>query len=218
MDVTDDTAAKELLKAYTRRIEDAKVKVSSFVFDRALFKSSIKVLGDSGFTLSEGERSDLRTSVGTLACLPVARIKGSNEHIYEISTLKKRTFGESIRDCILKSKRSLSEDLTVLGREWFEPEVSCYSETDCIINGMLLVHKMPTGALRLELLSSWGSAGESELALMMKHAIKMGYELYPADTPVIIHRHDKASYRLSAYCLPGVKGRPSIYGNRPEVQ
>ncbi len=58
------------------------------------------------------------------------------------------------------------------------------------------------------------SAGESELALMMKYAIRKGFELYPADTKVIIPRHDKASLRLSAYCLPNVKGRPSVYGSR----
>ncbi len=217
MAVTDDSfAAKELLEIYSSRIKDDGVKWSSFVFDKVLCKASVKVLGDAGFTLIEREGPDLFTSVGALCSLPLVRIKGNSDNIYEITTLKKRAFNEGIRECLSKTKRNFPEDLATLGMGWFEPEVSCYSEAECILNGLLLVHKMYDGALRVELLSSWGSAGETELALMMKHAISKAYELYPAETKVIIHRHDKASRQLSKYCLPNVKGNPSIYGKRPE--
>ena len=216
--VTDDVAAKELITDYSMRVREAGVKLSYFVFDKDTCKASIEVLGECGFTLSEAEGNDLITSVGSLISLPIARIKGNDDNIYELGTLKKRAFGEVIKDCFANSKRDLSDALFAIGREWFEPEISCYSENDCIINGMLLVHKLPDGALRLELLSSWGTAEETELAQMIKHAIATALELYPADTQVIIHRHDKASRKLSTYCLPKLKGRPSIYGKREEVE
>ncbi len=219
MDVRDNSvAAEELLKAYKRRIDDAGVQCSSFVLDKDLYKTSIKVLGDFGFTLSEGEGPDIYTSVGDLIKSPLARIKEECDSIYELGTLKKRAFGESVRDCLSKTKRNFPEDLASLGMGWFEPEVSCYSEMDCALNGMLLVHKMPDGALRVELLSSWGPGGETVAALMIKYAIKNAFELYQGKTQVIIHRHDKVSLHLSSYCLPNVKGRPSIYGNRSEEQ
>jgi hypothetical protein len=219
MDATGDpVATEELLKTYKRRIDEAGVKSSSFVLDKELHKNSIKVLRDFGFTLSEGEGPDIYTSVGNLIKSPLARIKGNCDNIYELRTLKKRAFGECVRDCLSKTKRSFPEDLPSLGMGWFEPDVSCYSEMECTLNGMLLVHKMPDGALRVELLSSWGPGGETAVALMIKYAIENTFELYPTKTPVIIHRHDKVSLRLSSYCLPNVKGRPSIYGNRPEVQ
>ena len=81
---------------------------------------------------------------------------------------------------------------------------------------MLLVHKLPDASLRIELLSSWGTAGEAELALMIKNAITRANEIYPKETPVIIHRHDKASRHLAAYCLPKAKGHPSVRGERTE--
>ena len=216
MDVHDAASAKELLNTYSRRIENSGVEWSSFVFDKVLNTTSIGVLGDSGFTLTEGEGEDLFTSVGALVKRLFVKIKGSDDSIYGLGTLKNRTFNEVINDCLSKTKRDLPEYLSTIGIEWFEPVVSCYSETECIINGMLLVHKLPDGALRVELLSSWGSAGETELALMIKYAIKTASELYPPDTPVIVHRHDELSRRLSSYCLPNVKGRPSIFGKRLE--
>ena len=218
MEVKDAAAAKELLDAYSRRMKEAGIKQSSFVFDKALCSTSIGVLGDSGFTLTEVEGTDLFTSVGALVSRLLTRIKGSDDSIYGLGTLKNRTFREVIRDCLSKTKRELPEYLSRVGTEWFEPEVSCYSETEYIINGLLLVHKLPEVALRVELLSSWGSGGETELALMIKYAVSTAFELYPPDTPVMIHRHDELSRRLSSYCLPNVKGRPSVYGKRREME
>ncbi len=218
MEVKDAAAAKELIDAYSRRMIEAGTEWSSFVFDKVQCSTSIEVLRDSGFTLTEGEGTDLYTSVGVLVNRLLVRIKGSDDSIYGLGTLKKRTFNEVIRDCLSKTKRKLPEYLSNVGTEWFDPEVSCYSETECNINGMLLVHKLPEVALRVELLSSWGSGGETELALMIKYAVSTAFELYPPETPVIIRRHDELSRRLSSYCLPNVKGRPSIYGKRREMQ
>ena len=116
-----------------------------------------------------------------------------------MNTLEERAFRRGILNCVVHSQRQLLDDLTTLPSSWFEPEVSCYVETDERMNGFLLVHRLPSGCLRVESMCAFGPDLKKDLMYMIRFAIRQAVRLYTEETRVILPGRDESTRKLIKY-------------------
>ena len=176
------------------------------------------ILAGAGFDLKKLEGEDLIVTVGMLSELDILKKGKIPDYLGSVETLTSRPFRRGLMNCIFHTKRDKLEDLSCLPLEWFEPEVSCYVQTDEKITGMLLVHRCISGRLRVEFMSAIGPDGRKDLLHMMKYSILQAVSAYPADTEVIIPRRDAASRKLAGYFFPDRKGETCLFGERTESE
>ena len=138
------------------------------------------------------------------------------EHILPLSGLMVRKFRNGIVDCIIKSKRTLLSDLSMLPMNWYDQEISCYTECDDRVNGFLLVHVTPSKRLRVELFSATGPDSRIDLLNMLRFSLRAAGERYGPETEVVLIRRDEAAKKLIGYLFPGRKGRRIFTGKREE--
>ncbi len=213
----DLEAGEVLFSKYGQMVnrDEAQMSVLWLPSEEAADKEDL--LEYAGFSLSEKEGRNMVVTVGDLSKLDIVKKTKLPSYIKELGTLMMRPFRRGIMNCIFHTKRELLEDLSTLPMEWYEPEVSCYVETDDKINGLLLVHKTPSGLLRLELMSAFGPDSRVDLLHMVRFSILQAVKLYPEDTRVILPRRDESAKKLSQYFFPKGQGVPSLYGERREV-
>ncbi|MCR5594682.1 MAG: hypothetical protein K6G12_02435 [Lachnospiraceae bacterium] len=214
--VSDDAAYKDLLNEYSEMARRDGVVRTSFEFSDDELKEYKDLLADEGFKIKEQEGSDLMFTVGDLKLLRIAKLLKTPSYICNLGMLKNRSFRRGIVDCVYNIKRRLPEDIIRLPMEWFEPEISCYEESDGDSNGFLLIHKCPSGRLKIELLADWGPDAKKELVHMIAFTLKRAFEIYPDDTEIILHRFDEPSRKLAGYFFPQLKGNVGIFGTRTE--
>lgn len=89
-------------------------------------------------------------------------------------------------------------------------------EADDRINGFLLVHKLPSGKLRVECMCAFGPDLKKDLVYLMRFAILHAARIYTEDTEVIIPRKDDSTRQLAGYFFPNVAGEQCICGERNE--
>ena len=175
------------------------------------------ILGYAGFDPSDKEGMNLVVTVGKLKELDIVKKARTPSYLKPINTLLARTFRRGVMNCVVHSGRRLLDDLTTLPMEWFDPEVSCYVEADDRIDGLLLVHKLPSGKLRVECMCAFGPDLKKDMAYMMRFAILQAARLYPDDTEVIIPRRDESTKQLAGYLFPNAAGEKCICGERDEA-
>ncbi|MCR5654452.1 MAG: hypothetical protein K6G07_02285 [Lachnospiraceae bacterium] len=214
--VTDASAKKLLFEEYASRATEEEVTKSYFKFTTDAAGSLRETFEGEGFETEDCEGDDIVVTIERLLELPMVKKTKTPPYIVELGTLKSRSFRSGVIDCMYHIHRELPEDLAALSLDWYEPDVSCYEESDGNIDGFLLVHRMTSGKLRVELLADWGPDEKKNLMYMVRFSILRAAELYPHDTEVVIHRHDSATFKLSAYLFPEAKGEESFSGQRQE--
>ncbi|MCR5627022.1 MAG: hypothetical protein K6F99_06860 [Lachnospiraceae bacterium] len=212
--INDEEAGDELLSSYVGMADESYIDKTVFDLPHSSLVEYEELLKKNGFDIIEGESNDLYVTVGDIFNLDFIKKKEPPSYIYSLGTLDSRSFKRGIIECIYNSKREVLEDLSNLPIDWYEQDVSCYEEADGSIKGFLLVHRLPSGGLRIELLSDWGPDGQKMLLHMVRFSALRVKELYSPETPVVIHRHDAASTNLATYMFPQVKGAKSIKGER----
>jgi hypothetical protein len=114
-------------------------------------------------------------------------------------------------------RKGLLEDLAYLPINWFEMDVSSYSEADEKVNGFLLVRKNPSGTLQVKLFIAAGPDYLINLVSMVRFSVQKAYEIYPPDTKIIIKRHNDQTRAFVGKLFPTVKGETAIMGERNEA-
>lgn len=215
MEVSDSNAGKPLMDAYTERVAAEGVTRSYFCMEKTE-KNAISLLKRSGFKVEEAEHDDVIVTLKDLLDLKLVQIGNIPSNIIELGALKSRSFRSGVIDCMYHIHRDLLEDLSALSLDWYEPEISCYEESNGNINGYFLIHRLESGRFRTELLADWGP-DEKYLMYMIRFCVRRAAKLYPEDSEVIIHRHDEATYHLTERLFPGAKGKDSYRGERKEA-
>lgn len=175
-------------------------------------------LKKAGFSMEEQEGEELAVTVGMLKNLDIVKKTKSPSHIRPLGTLEPRLFRRGLMNCLFHTKRDKIDDLAALPTDWFEPEVSCYAETDSRVTGLLLVHRCSSGRLRVEFMSATGPDGSTDLLYMVRCSILKAASNYPDDTAVVLPRHDESSRKLAGYFFPEGRGEMCIYGERAESE
>ena len=213
---TDPDTGKALFDEYGFEVsEDGAVK-STAEFTVSDMEGLKGILTEAGFSFTEKEGGNLIVTVENLSELAIVKKKKVPGYIKPFGTLMLRPYRRGLMNCIFHTKRELLVDLSSLPMDWFDPDLSCYVETDDKITGFLLIHKLPSGRLRVEFVSAFGPDAKTDIIYMMRYAILQSFIEYPGETEVILPRRDVAAKKLTEYFFPGEKGEPSVLCERKE--
>ena len=207
---------ESLFSMYGLFVNSMMIRKSTVDLPKAEAEGVEKALLDAEFEVTEREGSDLVVTVGDLAKLDVVKKTKLPPNLYPFDKLMSRPYRSGIMNCIFRTKREILEDLSNLPMEWFDPELSCYVQTDDRVTGFLLVHKLPSGRLRVEFMSAIGPDARIDLVYMVRYSIMNAVKSYPKDTQVILPRRDLAAQKLVEYFFPGMRGEAHIFGEREE--
>ncbi|MBR3524646.1 MAG: hypothetical protein IKO11_02260 [Lachnospiraceae bacterium] len=212
----DSDAGSEVLAEYARMAADEGAERTFYSLPQKECEALGGLLKEAGFSEEKQEGQDIVLTVGQFMELDVMKHPKVPDYVKSLEELRSRSFRRGLMDCVYHVHRDLPEDLTALSLDWYDLQVSCYEELDDNVNGFLLVHRTASGKLRLDLLADWGPDARLSLVYLMRHAILKASEVYPADTQVVLHRHDDSSYKLAAYLFPNAKGEACLGGERKE--
>lgn len=207
-------SGRELINAFRKdAVEEA---VAKTYFEKKDPEDGLPdILSKLKFKTAKQESRDIYITVGELAENKVAAKKAPS-YIKSLSEVSYREFRQGIIGCLYNGKKGMVEDLSTLSMDWYEPGISCVVKTDDELTGFLLVHKLPSGGLMPLLFYASGPNFRVDLLDMMCYAIRKAASDYPAETKVLIRRHNNAVHALSDKLFPGIKGEEVLFGERPE--
>ena len=209
---TDNMAAAEMLEVYNTRVSNAKVVSTYFEFPYETVSAYSSAFEAAGFSVEEAEGQTITVTVRELERHPIAKRK-MPEYIMPVSNLMVRSFRKGITNCMFRGcTGGLLPDVSHLPISWYEPEISCYVETDGKPNGFLLVHKDKDSILEVQMLFASGPDYVLNVAQMTGFAMAAALTLYSSETRIKIRRHNKATAALAAKLFPGKKGERVLRG------
>ncbi len=216
IDAAKDDAGDALFNEYNDIILKDQVSLSCFEISDDEGKKAEELLSSQGFDYKEREGRMIIVTVSDLKKLDILKLnKRVPAYIHPLSDISEWDFRRGLIGCIFQSKRTLIQDLCSLPMEWYEHDLSCYIESDGRAEGFLLVHKTPSGKLRVELFINAGP-DPKELFQMARYSVKKVIELYDDDTEIVLVRRDKETMKLSGYLFPSTKGAMVYIGRRKE--
>ena len=210
----DGDQAKKLFAEYKKDTDENEIRQTSF--ELACEKEREAVFSENGFTTEMREAKQVTVTVSDIAKLPISKKMKTPKYIRDLSELDARVFKRGLLNCLFYGRRETTEDLNALPMDWFDCDVSCYTETDGRIDGLLLVHRTASGRLRIELLINVGPEAKKDLAYMLNFTATRVREKYSDDTEILIPRNDVSAEKLAAYFFPGLKGEKVLFGSRRE--
>ncbi len=214
--IDDEAATDALFDEYENQIRMDNVKKSLVSLPAKASKKEKQILRDRGFTIGLMEGDDICANVSELARIQAfSKIKISDA-INPLKNVTQRAFNGAVSKMASQGRYGLCQDLAYLPRLYFENDVSCYAEEDGKINGMLLLHLMPSGKLKVILMTVEGKKSTILIPQMIKQAVTSALEEYGPDTEVIIDRHNYSSLALSEKLFPRGFGIPVYMGERKE--
>ena len=207
----DKDSVSLMLEEYDRRTKEKEIK-ESFFETHGLEEAVAGVLKEHHFTIEEGEGRDVLLTVDDFRVLsyPNRRVP---EYVIGIDEVLELQFWQGVTNFLFHGQKGLLEDLDILPKEYFESCSSCIV-TDGKINGMLLVHRFPSGKLMPVFYSAIGADSPKNLAYMALSTIRRMLASYPGDTKVIIRRDNRAVEALRGRFFPGQKGETVLKGRR----
>ena len=208
----DDEVRSALMDTYKAAVASEQVTESFFELPDQNSKEFFEKIG---FNSIAGEGSIITVSLEDL--MKPAVMKGKvPEHIGCIGDLVVRQYRKGVTRFLFMGKKGLLEDLAYLPVNWFETDISAYSEQDGKINGFLLVRKTHAGTLDVKLFIATGPDYIINLISMLRFTVQKAYELYPPETLCVIKRHNEQSRALAKKLIPDAKGEIAISGERKE--
>ena len=167
-----------------------------------------------GFLLEKRESSSLGLTVKDVKVPHPGKDEQVFKRIHPLRELDELSFRRGMANCIYRGKRDVIEDLRTQPVEWYEGDVSCYIESDGVIEGFILAHRTISGRILIDLIVNVSRNSANELRDMLFYSYSNISVLYPEDNPVVFIRRDEASRKLASHFYPGRKGRDVLYGKR----
>ena len=214
--IVNPVAEEALFRAYSEKIKVYRPTHSHFVIPVKEGKAEKEALKRAGFTAKLTEGDNVIVSLSELLKMPLAQKRKIPEQIGAIKELSFRAFKRGITKCTLAGRKGLCEDLIYLPMTWFETDVSCYIKKEGLTHGFLLFHKLPSGMLSIQLMYAMGDNPQQNLIGMIRRFIFTMEEKYPADTKILLNRHNQVSLQLTEKLLPRGFGIPVYAGERVE--
>ncbi len=214
--IMDGSVAPALFEAYGKAAKDNGVSRTSFVIpvkDSAVEKAALK---EAGFRVKLTEGNDIIVTLDELKALPIMKSTAVPDSIRPLNRINARAFRRAVSKCSMLGKKGVCEDLSYLPLSWFDPDVSCYSEEDGEVNGLMLFHKRPSGVVAIQLMIGLTSDPQMILLGMMRQFVISLEACYGPMVKVILDRHNQSSFKLSEKLLPRGFGIPVYAGDRDE--
>ena len=214
--VKDEEAGDELMEAYAKKAAEEEVRLSRFAIPAKKGTPERALLKRAGFTAKLTEGDHIVVKVSEFGTLSLMKKRTKSPTICPLKEATTRMFRRGIYRCTAMNLRGVCEDLAYLPMSWFDPEVSCFSTKDDLINGYLLFHRTPSGNLVLQLMAALGKDYQKILVGLMRQAILCMEESCDPETRVILTRHNDAALVLSERLFPRGFGSPVYIGERRE--
>lgn len=211
-----DDAGEALFEEYRSVISADEIVKSSFSLPAKTASKEIKALENAGFTVKFMEGDLIKARLSEIAELPFVRKIRIADSIRPLKTITQRGFNAGIKRFMSKGLYGICQDLPYLSRNYFENDVSCYSEDDGELNGLLLFHGNPSGGLVVVIMAAIGSDYGRILPQLIKQFVTSALEIYDPDSEIWIDRHNYASLALSEKLFPRGFGIPVYIGSRRE--
>jgi hypothetical protein len=216
INASNDDAGSALFDEYDDIVLRDQVSLSCFEIPEDEGEKAEELLVSKGFDTKEREGRMITFTVSDLKKLEVLKLnKKVPSYVHPLSDISEWDFKRGLIGCIFQSHRTLIQDLCSLPIEWYDPDLSCYIESDGRAEGFLLVHKTASGKLRIELFINAGP-DPKELFHMARFAVKKAIEIYDDDTQIVVIRRDKEILKLTGYLFPSAKGSKAYTGRRKE--
>lgn len=211
---TSDEVADFIMSEYQKDIEEEGVVESVYELEDEETDSYFK---GCGFVSEREESDELQISAADLKKIVAAGgEKRIPSYIQSMSSVSPMQYREFLKKLLVHGQFGILEDLAYLSMSWFETEVSFCSMADGKIDGIFLIHRLPSGTLIPCLFTSFGIDSKKNLGFLMFSAIQKAAELYTDDTKVIIRRRNENVRSLTDKLFPGKKGSMIFLGKRAE--
>ncbi len=212
----DEEAADEMLKRYEGLLYEDGVKTSSYSIPAEPVCPEKEFLEARGFGADLSEGDEIIASLKQIRKIQLLKKTQAGRESKPLSELNQSELEAALSRMEKMGFRGLCDDLIFLPRMYFENEVSsCYVSEDQI-QGLLLIHRLPSSRLKIVLLSALGKDYNRILVKLMKRTMDSLSELYPEDTEIIIDRHNLATLALGEKLFPNELGKPFFIGSRKE--
>ncbi len=210
----DKKAGELLLKSFKEEVLNGDVKRSYFELES--FDDSVeKATEAEGYAPEKKESRNIVVSLEELANLSIIKKPGVS-YVTAINELMVRQYRKGITNCLFHGRKGLLEDLAFLPMSWFDQDVSSCVQTDGRATGFLLVHKTESDRLVVDLLFAMEPDAKLNLLQMIRYSVNAAMEKYPADTEIILKRHNDMSEALINKLFPNKKGVEVLAGKREE--
>ena len=188
--------------------------VSDTFFEISMLPGEVEeTFKEHGFDLKKDESRDIVVNISELSKLAtmVKKIPGNIECLGNIREIQ---FMQGVTNCIFNGKKGLLEDLEYIEKDWFDEDISSCVITDNKISGLFLVHRFPSGKLMPVLLAAIGPDARKDILYMIVNSAQKALLTYPADTGVIIRRHNQSVRALAKKLFPNKTGETVIFGEK----
>ncbi len=209
----DLESGQNIIEEYEKEIKPWFVQKS--IYESNKDKSVEKVLKESGFDISNEESKDLYITLRDLGRIKVLT-KSPEDYVESLDILGKREYMKAIINCMYLHCQGEAEDLAKLPPYWFDGTISCCIRSSDGINGMFLVHRMPSGTLMPYVFYASGADASLCLLNMLRFAVTSAIRMYPPDTKVLIRRRTDKTIRLTKKLMPNKKGETINKAERDE--
>ncbi len=215
--IEQDMAEGILFDKYKNSIARDGVVRSFFSLPAKTSGREKEALTSAGFDVKFMEGDIIKAALSEVVELSLVKKITPSDNIRSLKTITQRGFSVGIRQFAAKGLCGHCEDIMYLSRSFFEKDISCYSEVDGQMNGILLIHKNPSGALVVTVMAAIGNDYGKILPQLISYAVSRAGDFYSHDTEVVIDRHNYASLALSEKLFPRGFGIPVYVGSREEI-
>ena len=170
-----------------------------------------------GFVSDKAESPELVICVGELEkILKSAGKRNLPPYIHTLKDVSRLQYREFLKKLLIHRQFGILEDLSYLPMSWFEAEASVCSVADNKIDGIFLIHALPSGTLLPCVFTAFGPDSKKNLGFLLLAAMQRAVQLYEDDTKIVIRRHDDKVKSLTDKLFPDKKGNQVFIGKRAE--
>lgn len=212
----EEDAADLLFDRYKEEIAKDEVALSRYSLRAKALLKEKTALKTAGFSQKLMEGDTIRTKLIDISRLSFLQKNKAGDSVQSLCYMTQRGLNTGIKRFVNKGKFGICEDIAYLQRSYFDNDVSTYSEEDGMVNGLFLVHKMPSGGIKVLMMGAFGTNASKDMVRMIIKALEKALPVYPPETEVLIDRHNYAALAISEKLFPTGFGYPVFMGERKE--
>lgn len=214
--VDDEQAAYQMLDQYEESIMLDDVSRSTFSIAAKKDSPEQQVLKNAGFSVMLAEGDEISAELWQVDEVAVMQKTDIDENVVSLWSAGVNELSEALNMFEGMGRHGICEDLMYLPRSHFENDVSCFYKQKGTICGLFLVHLMPSGSMRIELMTATGKDPKMYILKMIKKALTTALDMYSLSTKIIIDRHNFSALALGERLFPYEIGIPVYQGSRNE--
>ena len=211
----DEESAVILLDEFTQLVADMGCNRTLFELPTTLGSVEKNALEKAGFSLETKEGRIVSIALADIGMALLSHKNKQDDKIKPLSEADSRLFDVAIAELDMDGIRGTCMDMAELPMDFYEKDISCFSEDEGDISAMALFHKRPSGKLELNLLSNVGDSDDDPIELL-KQAVFLAEGIYAPNTKFLFDKSNANIKELLDRFFPKAKAVQVIAGCRKE--